>query len=154
MQNLHINLPFKAKEIDELLKLSHYIILTCDLNETTYNLINKNNIYLFYGFLSENNNEYFTNDKLNAIHKVVYDKPYDLVPKDWIDEIFHKDTHPQKTDRFWCSALVGYIYTKAGLIDEKTDWSVLRASDFSLEYKDILTFNEGCSLEDKETQIL
>ena len=30
-----------VKEIDELLKLSDYIILSCDLNETTYNLINE-----------------------------------------------------------------------------------------------------------------
>ena len=40
------------------------------------------------------------------------------------------DAKPQKTDRFWCSALVGYIYTKCGLLDEKTDWSILRPSDF------------------------
>ena len=25
---------------------------------------------------------------------------------------FRKDGEPQKTDRFWCSALVGYIYTR------------------------------------------
>mgnify|MGYP001175870852 FL=1 len=100
------------------------------------------------------NPELFNDSKLKEIHDVVYNKPYDIVPKDWLEAIERKDSDPQKTDRFWCSALVGYIYTKAGLIDEKTDWSVLRASDFSLEYKDILTFNEGCSLEDKETQIL
>ena len=100
------------------------------------------------------NPELFNDSKLKEIHDVVYNKPYDIVPKDWLEAIERKDSDPQKTDRFWCSALVGYIYTKAGLIDEKTDWSVLRASDFSLEYKDILRFNEGCSLEDKETQIL
>ena len=100
------------------------------------------------------NPELFNDSKLKEIHDVVYNKPYDIVPKDWLEAIERKDSDPQKTDRFWCSALVGYIYTKAGLIDEKTDWSVLRASDFSLEYKDILTFNEGCSLEDKETQVL
>ena len=32
---------------------------------------------------------------------------------------------PQKTDRFWCSALCGFIYTKCGLLDPKTDWSIL-----------------------------
>ena len=100
------------------------------------------------------NPELFNPSKLDEIHKVVYDKPYDIVPKDWLEAIERKDSDPQKTDRFWCSALVGYIYTKAGLIDENTDWSVLRASDFSVEYKDILKFNKDCSLEDKETQIL
>ena len=97
-----------------------------------------------------NNNEYFTNDKLNAIHKVVYDKPYDLVPKDWIDEIFHKDAHPQKTDRFWCSALIGYIYTKCNILDSKTDWSGLRASDFSEKYKNNLQFINDTNLLNEE----
>ena len=98
--------------------------------------------------------ELFNNDKLSEIHDVVYGKPYDIVPKDWIDAIDRKDTEPQKTDRFWCSALVGYIYAKAGLIKEDTDWSILRPSDFSLECKDILKFNDKCFLEQKEQQIL
>lgn len=100
------------------------------------------------------NPELFNNDKLSEIHNVVYDKPYDIVPKDWIDAINRKDSVPQKIDRFWCSALVGYIYAKAGLIKEDTDWSILRPSDFSLEYKDILEFNQNCFLEEKEIQIL
>jgi hypothetical protein len=96
----------------------------------------------------------FNNETLKEIHDVVYDKPYDIVPKDWVEAITRKDPDPQKTNRFWCSALIGYIYTKAGLLKEDTDWSVLRASDFSVEYKDMLNFINNASLEDKEIQIL
>lgn len=79
------------------------------------------------------NNSALSEENLSEIHNVVYDKPYDIVPTDWIDAINRKDSHPQKTDRFWCSALVGYIYTQCGLLTNTTDWSILRPSDFSTE---------------------
>ena len=100
------------------------------------------------------NKELLSTSKLEDIHKVVYDKPYDIVPEDWINAINRKDNEPQKTDRFWCSALVGYIYTKAGLLKEDTDWSVLRPSDFSVQFPNNLNFINNSSLEDKETKIL
>jgi len=78
-------------------------------------------------------NSAFNKEELNEIHNVVYDKPYDIVPTDWIGAINRKDSNPQKTDRFWCSALVGYIYTQCGLLTKTTDWSILRPSDFSTE---------------------
>ena len=74
----------------------------------------------------------FTNDLINEIHETVYDKPYDIVPLDWIEAFFKVDSHPQKTDRFWCAALVGYIYTKANIVNKNTDWSILTPNDFSL----------------------
>jgi len=79
-----------------------------------------------------NNKNIFTNNILNKIHNVVYDKPYDLNPFDWINALTGKDKEPQKTSRFWCSALAGYIYTMAGILKSDTDWSILRPSDFSL----------------------
>ena len=73
----------------------------------------------------------FTIEKLKEIHKVVYDKPYDLIPEDFYEALIHKDNKPQKTDRFWCSALLGYIYTKCDILKENTDWSILFPCDFS-----------------------
>ena len=67
-------------------------------------------------------NNPFTEEKLLEVHKVVYEKPYDIMPQDWIQALFRKDNNPQKTSRFWCSALVAYIYTKCGVLNEKTDW--------------------------------
>jgi len=95
----------------------------------------------------------FTNDKLKAIHDVVYDKPYDIVPLDWIEGYLQKDPDPQKTNRFWCSALIGYIYTKCNILDTLTDWSSLRASDFSEKYNNNLKFINNIFLLNEE-QIL
>lgn len=78
----------------------------------------------------ENNNN-ITDEKLKQIHDIVYDKPYDIVPLDWIEGYLQKNPDPQKTNRFWCSALIGYIYTKLGILNSDTDWSILRPCDFS-----------------------
>ena len=74
----------------------------------------------------------FTNYNLKHIHDVVYNKPYDICPVDWVEAFLKKDINPQKTNRFFCSALVGYIYTKVGLLVPETDWSILAPNDFSL----------------------
>jgi hypothetical protein len=99
-----------------------------------------------------NNNNNFTDEKLKEIHEVVYNKPYDIVPRDWFEALFRKDSSPQKTNRFWCSALIGYIYTKCGIIKSDTDWSILRPSDFSLDGEK-LSFINGKSLSKTETLI-
>lgn len=89
---------------------------------------------------------------LHNIHSVVHNKPYDINILDWIQALIGIDISPQKIDRFWCSAFVGYIYTSAGILKEDIDWSILSPSDFSLEAEN-LKFTEGCSLEKTITQI-
>jgi hypothetical protein len=91
----------------------------------------------------------FSREKLRAIHQMVYRKPYDIVPRDWLEAAFHKDADPQKTSRFWCSALVGYIYTRCGLLKGSTDWSILRPADFSA-LSQHLTFNPPYALADHD----
>ena len=75
----------------------------------------------------------FTREKMKEIHDSVFNKPYDIVVRDWIEAYCKKDPDPQKISRFWCSALAAFIYTKVGLLDEKTDWSIIRPSFFSSE---------------------
>ena len=75
----------------------------------------------------------FTHEKMKEIHSCVFNKPYDIVVRDWIEAYCKKDPDPQKISRFWCSALAAFIYTKVGLLDEKTDWSIIRPSFFSSE---------------------
>ena len=94
----------------------------------------------------------FSPETLSEVHKIVYDKPYDIVPADWIEALFRKDAEPQKTDRFWCSALVGYIYTKCGILDANTDWSILRPSDFSLTAEH-LDFTSNAKLSNSESKL-
>ena len=76
----------------------------------------------------------FTTEKLLQIHEIVYDKIYDIIPTDQIEAVFRRDDNPQKTSRFWCSALVGYIYTQCGCLHPGTDWSMIRPSDFVEDY--------------------
>jgi hypothetical protein len=83
------------------------------------------------------NKDSFNDERLKDIHDIVYEKPYDIVPTDWIEGIIRKDSEPQKTNRFWCSALLGYIYTSCGILKQDTDWSILRPSDFSIEGQDL-----------------
>ena len=90
--------------------------------------------------------ELLSTEHLKEVHSVVYDKKYDFYLKDLIEAIRQKDDDPQKTDRFWCSALLGYIYTNCGILNKDTDWSILRPSDFTPENSQGLQFNEGSSL--------
>lgn len=96
--------------------------------------------------------ETFSTEKLKEIHAVVNNRPYDINPKDWFYALFNNDEEPQKTDRFWCSALVGYIYTKCGILNSNTDWSIIKPKDFSIESEN-LNFNKDCYLEEAETKI-
>ena len=113
------------------------------------------NNYNGYVFLRRINchRDTFNNKILSEIHEIVYNKPYDIVPKDWIEAIFRKDDNPQKISRFWCSALIGFIYTKCGILKNETDWSILRPSDFSLDGEN-LDFINGYSLENVQERIV
>ena len=96
---------------------------------------------------------HFSEFKLKQIHEVVHDKPYDIMPKDWIEELFDSDSNSKKTSRFWCSALVGYILTKCGVFKSYTDWSKLKPSDFSLDGENLL-FTENCKLDNTEIKLI
>ena len=115
------------------------------------NVYRKSKGHVYYRTLETKKN-LFTEEKLKEIHDVVYKKPYDICPFDWVEALFQKDFSPQKTDTFWCSALVGYIYTKAGVLKESTDWSILRPCDLSLDGENI-NFNKDVSLSNTETKI-
>ena len=94
----------------------------------------------------------FNKDILKKIHDVVYEKPYDIMPMDWIRALLKIDNKPQKTSRFWCSALMGYIYTKCGILKSDTDWSIMSPDDFSIE-KDNLNYLGENKLENTVTKI-
>ena len=106
-----------------------------------------------YRSIDVGENKYFTEENLKKAHGVVYDKPYDIIPTDWIGALFHRDAKPQKTDRFWCSALGGYIYTICGILDSDTDWSILRPSDFSLDGQN-LRLSKDIHLSKTQTRIV
>ena len=98
---------------------------------------NPGNAYL-RRIIAPTENEYtrvFAESNIIDVYKKTNAKPYDLNPVDWIEAFFRIDPTFKfgKDKRFFCSALVGYIYQQLGILQKNTDWSILRPSDFSLE---------------------
>ena len=112
----------------------------------------KNRGHVFYRSI-ECPDSCFSNENLKAVHDVVYNKPYDINPIDWVEAFLQVDFNPQKKDRFWCSALVGCIYTKCGLLQKNTDWSIMTPNDLSLSGEN-LNWNNNCSLKNELKQIM
>ena len=79
---------------------------------------------------------------LSTIHAQVYGKPYDVHVSDWLAAAVRYDPQPQKTDRFWCSALVAYILVQCGTLDPGVDWSMVRPGDLSSDSR-VLHWNHG-----------
>ena len=94
-------------------------------------------------------------EKLIDIHKVIHNKPYDLNIIDWIKAGLNidnnKDKTEHKTNKFWCSALVSFIYCKLGFLDNNIPWSVISPEQLGTEHKNCLQFI-NCNL-DKEILI-
>lgn len=99
--------------------------------------------------LPSQDNYPFSINNLKNIHNIVYDKPYDINPIDWIKELLGINNDKPSIDSFWCSAFVGYVYTKCGILNNKTNWSILTPSDFSLDGQNLL-FENNNYLEENE----
>ena len=88
-------------------------------------------------------------ENLMIAHSAVHNRPYDVVPLDWFEAATHfytKDREQLKT-RFWCSALVSYIYVELGLFDNDIPWSMispqmLSSSSKYPKFKDCLIYKE------------
>ena len=103
--------------------------------------------YLFHRKLHCVRDENFYN-KWNDIHKVIHNKPYDILITDWIKALFKwniGDTH--KTNTFWCSALAAYIYCKLGFLEKDIDWTLVSPVEFSCKQKQLKFIN--CTLDDE-----
>ena len=55
--------------------------------------------------------------------------PYDTSPADWLRAAARlregRAECEQRTDRFWCSALVAYLYVKLDLLPAQTPWTLV-----------------------------
>jgi len=92
-------------------------------------------------------------EKLKEIHTVIHNKPYDLHIMDWIAAKENLSTpisiNPlwKTTNRFWCSALISYVYSQLGWISD-VNWSLIAPCEFSSkESHGQLLFT--CTLEDE-----
>jgi hypothetical protein len=95
----------------------------------------KENI-VFVRKLNINRDETFYK-KFEEIHKEIYNKPYDMSIFDWVCakyNINHKlsiNTSYKTKKKFWCSALVSYVYCELGIIDNNINWSIISPKEFS-----------------------
>lgn len=85
--------------------------------------------------LDYNRNDEFYNN-LKIAHDDVYDVPYDFGPRHWlVSAFYHLGVWDNKvkrhSDAYWCSALVGFIYVKLGILDKDFDWSNWAPCDFA-----------------------
>ncbi len=89
------------------------------------------------------------NEKVKFAYNIVKNKPYDIDPFDWIKAEFHLDIgNVQKTNTFWCSALVACVYVKMGLLATSLPWTLIEPKFFSfyenpnMKYKDCVLHPE------------
>jgi len=139
--------PFEDAEDNK----KKYGVQISDLNDVFNEYKNGTNGQLFLRRLNiERNNDFC--HKIKEIHDIVHNKPYDLDPFDWIIgklELEVNDKIPIKghiRDRFWCSALVAFIYVNLGYLDKNIPWSFIAPNQFSSTDKRELRFL--CNLED------
>lgn len=80
--------------------------------------------------------------KLRQIHEDVHAQPYDLHWTHWVRAKFDIELGQcQDSSSFWCSAFVGYVYVRLGLLHPQIPWTLLTPRRFS-------------SLEDKQLSFL
>jgi len=92
-----------------------------------------------------------TDEQLINIHNVVHNKPYDVSLLDFIEanmdvsKIEKNNKHficnHRKTNKFFCSALVGYIYTQLGLLPNTTNWTECEPAFFSSDNDKLILKN-------------
>lgn len=87
--------------------------------------------YVYYRSLDCKRDKAFLNTTRTKIEPV-YGKPYDLLPQDWLKSAFHIDAGKEcRTQTFWCSALVAYMYDMYGFINRDTHWTIIQPTQFS-----------------------
>ena len=96
------------------------------------------------------NNKFY--EKIIQIHSAVHNIPYDLNPIDWIKGYYKIDIgNTQKENKYWCSALVAYVYVELGFLDKNIPWTLLSPQNLSSSCDKLKFIN--CIL-DKDTQII
>ncbi len=97
-----------------------------------------------YGYLYyvqnkfDRTNEYY--EKLKNIILQTDTKKYDFNPIDWIKAEFNINIGERKINKFFCSALIGYIMEETEQLDKKIDWTCIAPRRYSVKSKDVLPF--------------
>lgn len=114
---------------------------------------------LFIRKLKTDRNESFYK-KIKEAYNIAKNKKYDINPENWILAAYEVDNYEnfenlsgsqiqkyyQKTNEFWCSALVSFIFAKIGLLPENIPWTLVSPHDFSY-FEDKKFKFQNCELE-------
>jgi len=77
---------------------------------------------------------------ISDVHAEVYNKPYDFDLIDWLEGLLNIQlTDVHRTSKFFCSAMVTYIYHRLGFVDENTAWTIIRPKDLGTEFSTVPT---------------
>ena len=86
---------------------------------------------VYYRKLTCERNDEFR-EKIKTIVKKTDGIKYDLWIGDWLRALFDVELGDrQLTSRFWCSALVAYLYVELGFLDKTLEWSMIAPRQFS-----------------------
>jgi len=103
----------------------------------------------YYRKLNKDRDETFI-DLYNKAYAIVKDKPYDINPLDWCKADFDlKKGNVQKTNTFFCSALVSFMLVSLNILPRDIDWTIMRPKDLGTENGNRLDL----SMYNKEIQI-
>lgn len=108
---------------------------------------------LYYRQLKCQKNELFEN-KIKECVINTDGKKYDLNILDWFKSLLDLkigDVH--KTNTFWCSALIAYVYAQLGFLNKDIDWTLIEPKKFSY-YEDGKLNYENCHLEPEKCILL
>jgi hypothetical protein len=108
-----------------------------------------------YRKLTWNKTESDVDAAMRIIYNTTYHKKYDWNPYDLVDPAIHNrywmidkilGINTRRTDKFFCSALIAYVYTQLGLLKPNTEWSLIYPKFFGA----IRTLEDGGCLGDIE----
>jgi hypothetical protein len=134
--------------------------------ENTYDVLNDNHILgvqlvkleeaLKYYKNNNNGNIYYiknnferTSNFYDKLKDIIIDndrKPYDLNVIDWIGARFNLHIIHRQTFRYFCSALIAYVFTQLELLPSNTDWTIISPTKYSFYENSRLTFI-NCQLD-------
>jgi len=121
------------KDLDDKVKKSGVQIISL------YELTEQYSKIYVRRLLVNKNKEFY--DNIKEIYTSIKNKPYDTNFIDWLkaDLNIHCGNE-KKTNEFWCSALLSYIYIKLDFLYKYTDWTIVKPSQFSCNDKNKLNF--------------
>lgn len=83
-------------------------------------------------------------------YELIKDDNYDLILTDWLKAEFNINVgNTQKTDTFWCSALIAYLYVQMGFLNKDVPWTIIAPNQFCSSDKNKLNF-KNCTLQKEQ----